>query len=984
MAISANGAGLLYPAQTIQPQPKVPSVQQTTTPFVNGTGAGQGGFNSRATVPTQSVSPSVVQQPASLKPVTPPQAPPIPQNPQQSNSSPPGFLMTGNSQSTPNQTSQGTVNQQTSPWLNTDGSVNSNYVPKDLSLDPAFGPNSGLNQYQKNQLIVNYSKANNIPFDASQLPTSPEDELQLNATNNQADKNYLDQQIDYAISKSRENTSEAESGVSASLGSVNREGATSQGNQNAAQSIIQRYGGDQANLEAQYAEQKRQLALAQARGDSKLAGIISSNIASTEQSLLNTSNQNLQQTEGLLNILHGTGALVGLSSDQLNQVAGSLRDLPPEASEAIISAMSKGQNQSFQNTALTTQSTTLDLFNKAATSGVQMTPEFVQSTAEKLGVKSSDLQGLVDQYNTNASQIQGMKGVDEQTKQVQLQQLQQNLNDSINGLTTSAAKNAQALQYLYKTGAPPDVIQAFKESAGIWADDPQQQAQLALTQAQTAVQQANLSGQPVTVEQKIALGKAIEDAINNGIDPTQLGLPGISSQQDFNNSGFGQAYVPTNSLDGILGNFQNGKLTISCPPSSSGLQCGAGVNRFWGLSSGSSGGMPDSYAGKQALVDKNGIRSSDITDPNTQIKPGMAFVMPEKGEYAANGHTGIVTQNLGNGSFSYVAWDDDGNGHMGSGTMTTKQVYGFANPPSANVQIQNVNGQSTILTPAQVRSMSSDDLQNAVANGAKFNTAAFKIVNDTLGADTVKQLQSQAGLKNVKGLDDQLPNGLTLKDYVNTSNNGRNYLSTETISDSKDKAMAEKAARNAGIPVVTKDQAATLEEIDGAMSALKDYEDALNDPDVQSQIPKDWTGRPFAIGSQDFQKAAESNPKLASLGSYSDATIKVLKALAGTKGLRINRAEIANTSSTLPVPGDTQETIKQKFANIRGLIQNNEDAILGKPKSQNSGKSQSGGLSGFLGDLFGNGGGNNLVQDHHTATGQYAVPEDHPVTNYQF
>lgn len=106
--------------------------------------------------------------------------------------------------------------------------------------------------------------------------------------------------------------------------------------------------------------------------------------------------------------------------------------------------------------------------------------------------------------------------------------------------------------------------------------------------------------------------------------------------------------------------------------------------------------MGNTVGEKKGLVDKNGVKSSDITDPNTQIVPGMAFVM-DLGTEA--GHTGLVKQNLGGGKFLTAEWnwhDKTDPGGYSEEVRDLSRVYGFANPPAGKADLKSSNPNSVL------------------------------------------------------------------------------------------------------------------------------------------------------------------------------------------------------------------------------------------------------------------------------------------------
>ena len=627
------------------------------------------------------------------------------------------------------------------PWQKSDYSTNLSYVPTDTT-DPVFSQIT--DPYTLAILTANMTNASGkTNIDTSKMPTSAEDETEQTVQQNQQKQTYMDSQIDTSIQNSRAATAQSQSAVNATIGNVNREGATSTGNAQTAQQIVQKYGSDQANLEAQYNQQKLELQQATDSGDQNAIKSLSENVAATQQQLLTTANAQLTDAKNLVDSLSKSGGLTGATDDSLMQLSDqsgiSFPILKAMATQANVAAQSQTQKDKATATA-----SAIDSFVKLNAAGVPLTPDMVQSTATAMGVDPTMLQGAAAGFNQTVQSIQADKTLDAATKQTALDKAKQDLQDQMNGLSGKAGQDIKGLENLYRTGASQDVISAYKQAAGITDyNDPATALKLQADQLDYTIKQAEANGQAPTIADQVQLADLQAKQADLGLPVT--GMPNGTAPDNL---------IPTNSLNGIQGSVTNGKLVISCPADQTQLQCGAGVNRFWGLAAGAGGGMPSSYTGKQALVDSNGVTSESLiaSGDYSQIKPGMAFVMPETGSFAANGHTGIVTQNLGNGQFTYQAWDNTGTAKskadFGGGTMSVKQVYGFANPPANSFTPTSGTGQSTTIGLAQITNISIGDLTKGLTDGTidinKLSTSAFAHVKEVLGPDTLKSIQDTA------------------------------------------------------------------------------------------------------------------------------------------------------------------------------------------------------------------------------------------------
>jgi hypothetical protein len=82
------------------------------------------------------------------------------------------------------------------------------------------------------------------------------------------------------------------------------------------------------------------------------------------------------------------------------------------------------------------------------------------------------------------------------------------------------------------------------------------------------------------------------------------------------------------------------------------------------------------------------------------------------------------------------------------------------------------------------------------------------------------------------------------------------------------------------------------------------------------------------------EAALQIDPDLAAWGTWRTAAIQAMRALAGSKGLRINRSEIeASMANDIPNITDTQATAKEKMARVAKMLDSQENGMLGTPTS---------------------------------------------------
>lgn len=534
---------------------------------------------------------------------------------------------------------------------------------------------------------------------------------------------------------------------------------------------------DDAALRLQAAESNRsniaaQLQQAQQSNNQGVADSLSAALTSADNQVrqakldAQTANQNATE-QSLKNIstLASTGILEGADTATLQGYAtqygipiGQLQALQKIAVAKTASAAQKIAAEQMTNS--------IDMFTKMNVAGVPITSDIIQSTAVATGVQPAFLQAAAAGYNQTVKAIQDNKNLDPLMKSVELQNAQSKLEDQLNGYTTTAGQNIKALANLYKSGASADIIASFKQGAGITDySDPLTLASLASKQAQATIDMAHASGRAVTPDDIIKKATTQAELAGLGYTMTTSGqiVPLTSDTAD----GTTTAYVPNSPIEGFKVEYKDGIMDITTPAREGGWQCGAGVNRVWGLASGSANGMGNTIASKMALVDKNGIKSEDITNPSSQIIPGMAFVMTMAGtKYADTGHTGLVKQNLGDGNVLTAEWNADGKGGYSEQIRNINQLYGFANPPSGKADKKLATGETAISTPMTLPALQSlglEVLNNGIDNGSidlgKMPVKVLEQAQKILGADRVKEIQG--GNKRIMESDiDSLAKGL--------------------------------------------------------------------------------------------------------------------------------------------------------------------------------------------------------------------------------
>lgn len=323
-----------------------------------------------------------------------------------------------------------------------DGTWDPNHIPS--SEAEAF--QSGVDAYTRKRWLANYYKSKNIPFNPENFDPNFDREAEKLFKEQEVEKSLLDTQINQQTTKAQ-NAARANQAASDVQLTSSREGVQSLSNEATRSAISNEINTGLAQLQTDLETKKYRLAQLQKGKEQKyLAG----------------------------------------REDQIRAQLLAVK----EAETALATAQEKQQSNK-----LTALNTVTDMFSKMVQSGAEIPQEFLQSTADAIGVDVGDLLGVANEYNQEVQRLKEDKTIDTQTKAVALQQAEQNLTDQLSGFSTDAGKNLQTLIKLYESGANQTAISAFKELAGITDyEDPLTKANLEGTVLDQAVKLSVLTG----------------------------------------------------------------------------------------------------------------------------------------------------------------------------------------------------------------------------------------------------------------------------------------------------------------------------------------------------------------------------------------------------------------------------------------------------------------------------------------------------------
>jgi len=308
----------------------------------------------------------------------------------------------------------------------------------------------------------------------------------------------------------------------------------------------------------------------------------------------------------------------------------------------------------------------LNAFTGLVEKGTELNNASLISIANSLNIPTEMAIG----YYEGAELIRKEKGLDVADKQIKLNNLAFEFDEKVQGIRSDQARSIKDFTTLSQSGnySPEQLVQ-FATAMNIPNEmNPLFQAEIKLKKANALLAEKKANGVAITPAERLEQYEA-QAELNK--------LMGIT----------GDAFVPEKSLNGITVTYDNGEYKVNTPADAK-YQCGEAVNRTWGLASAGSQGMGDSYESKQKTVDERGVKSTDITNAQAQIKPGMAFVMPISGAVSAQGHCGIVTQVNNDGTFMSVEFNANGDETRTEQVREISQMYGFSPPPQGSTKIE--------------------------------------------------------------------------------------------------------------------------------------------------------------------------------------------------------------------------------------------------------------------------------------------------------
>jgi hypothetical protein len=179
---------------------------------------------------------------------------------------------------------------------------------------------------------------------------------------------------------------------------------------------------------------------------------------------------------------------------------------------------------------------------------------------------------------------------------------------------------------------------------------------------------------------------------------------------------------------------------------------------------------------------------------------------------------------------------------------------------------------------------------------------------------------------------------LNIDEDVNHTRAGHAYIVANEYAAGDTREKARAAANKLGVAFVDKETGDRLKEIDNAKANQQKIMDQ-----VTPLLASGPGGRAVTALTTPLNKVFQTQEQVAAFGAWSESAIQTLRALAGSKGLRIDKVKLdlmINNSIKLT---DSLGVAQQKFKNISEMLDSAENSLVIKDRRVDGGAAAPGG-----------------------------------------
>lgn len=247
-------------------------------------------------------------------------------------------------------------------------------------------------------------------------------------------------------------------------------------------------------------------------------------------------------------------------------------------------------------------------------------------------------------------------------------------------------------------------------------------------------------------------------------------------------------------------------------------------------------------------------------------------------------------------------------------------------------QLESMSDADILKTPAGIIAMNSNKYSgtNLTPSDIKQSLVANQKINEQLQNTAMRtsllQEKYYSGLVN----DQEMGNSAF------TTTSGNKYVDGTQFKGIQFN-QARAWAQSHGVSFLNKNEVDQLKNIE---IARQNQTAMFNN--LQSVMPEGWGQRLAQYPNRAISSFTESDSILGAVDSWMPHTIQLLRATAGTAGLRLNQSLINSALDKVTITkNDTLATAAQKMANIEIQMNTIENALMGKTNAQAGGNSGS-------------------------------------------